>query len=304
MTNATKESLVVTARSGGGRPPIWSFHPIGGSVLWIRHLASALPADQPLYGIQARGLDGAKQPFTSIPDMAEHYVTLMREVQPSGPYRLCGASFGGTVAVEIAQQLQAAGQTVDMVAMFDTFGPNYPAQRSLGGRVIDFLRGMGGLTWGERIARARRGATTVASMSSSSSMCLTKGLRDLAGTPMVAAVEKVIAANTKAMNRYVARPYDGRLTLFRATERPAEFGGGFEDPTNGWSAIAPGRVDVIPVNADHRFILDPPSVHELAVKFSRTVCGDVGNRAMARPRSAHRRDERDDQRARSSDRRV
>ncbi len=277
MTNGPKpgESLVVTARSGGTRHPIWSIHPIGGSVLWIRRLAASLPADQALYGIQARGLDGLHEPFESIAAMAEHYVTLVRGTQPHGPYRLCGASFGGAVALEVARRLKASGESVELLAMFDTFGPNYPRRRGIVTRIGELLGQLRRRTWRDRFAFIRARAAVQSSDS------LTKGLRDLAGTPMMRAVHNVIAANTRAMEQHRPEPYDGDIVLFRATQRPPEFGGGFEEPTNGWSTVAGGRVEVIPVDADHRFILDPPGVDELAEKFARRVGGPAPSRAVS-----------------------
>ena len=42
--------------------------------------------------------------------MAEHYLAAIRQVQPEGPYQLAGWSFGGTLALEMAQQLQKGGR--------------------------------------------------------------------------------------------------------------------------------------------------------------------------------------------------
>jgi len=55
--------------------------------------------------------------------MAAHYVKLAREVQPAGPYRLIGASFGGMLAYEMGRQLSLAGQAVPLCALLDTPGP-------------------------------------------------------------------------------------------------------------------------------------------------------------------------------------
>ena len=52
--------------------------------------------------------------------MAAQYIAALRVVQPEGPYLLGGASFGGTVALEMAQQLQAQGQQVALLTLIDT----------------------------------------------------------------------------------------------------------------------------------------------------------------------------------------
>ena len=52
--------------------------------------------------------------------MAEHYLAAIRQVQPEGPYQLAGWSFGGTLALEMAQQLQKGGESVALLAIIDT----------------------------------------------------------------------------------------------------------------------------------------------------------------------------------------
>ncbi|MEM6989198.1 MAG: alpha/beta fold hydrolase [Myxococcota bacterium] len=277
MSNAdSEEGLVVAARTDGARCPIWSIHPIGGSVLWIRELAASLPADQPVYGIQARGLDGEHEPHRTIEAMAAHYVSLIRGRQPNGPYRLSGASFGGTVAFEVAQRLEASGESVELLALFDTFGPGYPARRTLPQRIRSVLGRMRAATWRERFAILRRG------MNSNAASALTKGLSDLEGAPMLAGVRNVISANTAALVAYRPQPYPGPIVLFRATRRPAEFGDGFDEPTNGWAAVATAGVEVIPVDADHRYMLDKPFVSELCQKFAERVDAAPGQRPSVR----------------------
>jgi thioesterase domain-containing protein len=260
-----EESLVVAARSEGTKPAVWSIHPVGGSVLWIRRLARDLPEDQPIRGIQARGLDGEHVPFSSIPSMARHYVSLVRQVQPEGPYLLSGASFGGVVAFEMAQQLTATGARVELLALFDTFGPGYPARRTFWPRLTGVLRRAGDLPW------AHRPAFLWSRLHRDRGAGLTSGLGDLAGAPMVRGVQNVIAANLRALAKYDPQPYAGPIVLFRAMQRPRDLGEGYEDPDNGWSKVAPGRVDVIPIDGDHRFILDPPTVDELSLKFAACV---------------------------------
>ena len=56
--------------------------------------------------------------------MAADYIKHIQTVQPDGPYLLAGVSNGGTIALEMAQQLQAQGQRVSLLAMFDTHGPD------------------------------------------------------------------------------------------------------------------------------------------------------------------------------------
>jgi thioesterase domain-containing protein/aryl carrier-like protein len=122
-------TTLVKIQSGASKPPIYFIHAAGGNLLIYRDLARRLGPDQPVYGFQAQGLDG-KQPFlTQIEDMAALYVKELQAVQHEGPYLLGGYCMGGTVALEMAQQLHKQGQDVKLVALFETYNwANGPAR--------------------------------------------------------------------------------------------------------------------------------------------------------------------------------
>ncbi len=119
-------SPLVALQTEGSQPPLFCVHPGGGNVLTYRDLAIHLGPDQPVYALQARGLDGQQTPFTSVEEMAAYYVNAVRDVQPGGPYYLGGLSAGGDIAWEMALQLQAQGEEVALLVLFDTYGPGYP----------------------------------------------------------------------------------------------------------------------------------------------------------------------------------
>ncbi|KAI8349187.1 Alpha/Beta hydrolase protein [Mortierella sp. GBAus27b] len=53
--------------------------------------------------------------------MALDYIDQIRRVQPHGPYRLLGYSFGGTVACLMASYLSKQGESTGLVALMDTY---------------------------------------------------------------------------------------------------------------------------------------------------------------------------------------
>ncbi|MBD2777372.1 condensation domain-containing protein [Iningainema tapete] len=119
-------SSLVAIQPHGSQPPLFYIHPVGGNLLVYRDLALSLGCDQPVYGLQAKGLDGKFVPITNIMEMADHYITQIRSIQPHGPYFLAGLSSGGMVAWEMAVQFVAQGEKVAMLALFDTPGSGYP----------------------------------------------------------------------------------------------------------------------------------------------------------------------------------
>lgn len=58
-------------------------------------------------------------PLDSIQSLAAHYVSCVRQLQPEGPYRVAGYSFGACVAFEMCCQLQTLNQTVEFLLLLD-----------------------------------------------------------------------------------------------------------------------------------------------------------------------------------------
>jgi myxalamid-type polyketide synthase MxaB len=112
-------SLALLA-SGGSGAPLFCVHPVGGDIRCYYQLAKAVADSRPVYAFRARGLDAASQPHRSVVELAGDYVQAMREMQPSGPYHLCGWSTGGIFAYEMARQLEAAGDRVGALVFLDT----------------------------------------------------------------------------------------------------------------------------------------------------------------------------------------
>jgi thioesterase domain-containing protein len=113
-------SSLTPIKASGSRPPLFCMHGAGGTVMMYRDLSRHLGDDQPFYGLQSQGLDGSCPPLTNIAEMAAVYVKEIRRVQPHGPYFIVGYCMGGTVAFEVAQQLRALGETIALLALFDT----------------------------------------------------------------------------------------------------------------------------------------------------------------------------------------
>jgi thioesterase domain-containing protein len=59
-------------------------------------------------------------------DMASYYLEQLRKVQPEGPYYLGGMCAGGTIAFEMALQLEEQGQEVGLVALIDSADAKAP----------------------------------------------------------------------------------------------------------------------------------------------------------------------------------
>src|SRR4029077_17314608 len=83
---------LVAIRSTGTQPPVFCFHPSGGSVSAYLRLQRLLGDEQPVFGIQSRALHDARREHSSIASMAVDYATVVQSVGPDLPYRLLGWS--------------------------------------------------------------------------------------------------------------------------------------------------------------------------------------------------------------------
>ena len=111
---------LVPLRKTGSQPVLFCVHPAGGSASVYGNLAQALGADQPVWALQAKGLEAGETPHTSMQEVVKVYVAALREVSPHGPYRLLGTSLGGTIAHAMAAELERQGCLVDKLILVDT----------------------------------------------------------------------------------------------------------------------------------------------------------------------------------------
>ncbi|MFV2115684.1 thioesterase domain-containing protein, partial [Micromonospora sp. LOL_025] len=113
--------VLLPLQSGGTRRPLFCVHPGIGMSWSYAGLARHLGADQPIYGLQTRALTVPGYRAASLPELAAEYLEEIRRVQPHGPYRLLGWSFGGVVAHAVATAAQQAGEQVELLAMMDAY---------------------------------------------------------------------------------------------------------------------------------------------------------------------------------------
>lgn len=249
QTATDKWSSLVAIQPNGRQLPFFCFHGAGGNVLNYSVLVPYLGQDQPLYGLQSRGLDGTTPPLESIESMAAHYVREIITIQPHGPYYLGGGSMGGMVALEAAQQLQKAGETIGILVMFDTIGPNQEV--TPGGRLIHRIRQHSML---ELLTYAKDKVTESNLNKQKMADCLEYRKR---GEPLPHDlrfwfIEKM---NYIAMGNYKYSVFDGKITLLKGTD---EEGGLWSDPLRGWQDMTTQRLEIHEIPGHHDTLVEEP----------------------------------------------
>lgn len=92
-----------------------------------------------VYGFQMFGLFPGEQPLQTIEAIAAQHIAYMKQVQPVGPYRLAGHSFGGQVAYEMVRQLEKAGEQVEYLLLLDAVAPPHPLSVSVNDVINDIF---------------------------------------------------------------------------------------------------------------------------------------------------------------------
>lgn len=121
LPSASRLPALVLLKAGNNAPPIFIAHGLGGSVIDFYQLVKYIDSPQPIYGMQARGIDGVDEPFDRIEDLARFYLNAIKEIQPHGPYYLVGYSLGGLVTLEMAQCLTQDGEQIAMLVMLESY---------------------------------------------------------------------------------------------------------------------------------------------------------------------------------------
>ena len=272
-TTATSWSSLVPIQTTGSKPPLFLIHAIWGNVLYYRELVSYLEPDRPFYGLQAQGLDGKQAPYTSVVDMAAHYIQAIQSVQPQGPYAICGSSFGGVVAFEIARQLHECGEQIALLGVFDTAAPTAISAAEdadlveLSNRLLFHLQTFLNLKLSNKFiyvwTRLKWHFT-----GGKASMFYRFYLRYINRSPSALRLLDVALANRQALQCYTPTAYPGPLTLFYVQPKYPEKGNLAAD--FGWSELAQGKVEVYEMPGDHETIMQAPQVRVLAAQL--TMC--------------------------------
>jgi amino acid adenylation domain-containing protein len=259
--SATYSSLVLM-QSGGAKPPLFCIHPIGGNVLEYYSLVSHLGTEQPVYGLQSIGLKAKQIPIDSIEAMAAHYISEIQVVQPNGPYLLLGYSFGGMVAFEIAQQLQAQGKHVALLALIDRKSPLIQKARpSLAKSIQIHLSNLLHLSNKHRWKYIRDRIDNQFEDFDYKEF-LIKSLSAI--DPPSPELLRLIDVNTQASDNYVAKTYSGNLSLFRCQVQTLDYA---LSTDLGWGSLLTGKLEIYEVPNIHYEVLKEPSVRVVAEKL-------------------------------------
>lgn len=269
---------IVPLQPEGNCPILFCVHDVNGEVLNYRSLAQCLGTDQPFFGIQSVGLAGDAMPLLTVEEMARRYIAEMRAEQPDGPYHLVGYSMGGWIALEMAQQLRAAGQGVALLGLIDTYADGGSRHASVGIWIRRHLKRLAALKpsdLGSYIARRFVNGSELLYLAVRQRSFVI-AVRFFGGisprTPKW--LRRTADANVYAIRSYRARRYDGDAVLFKA--EPDAWTS--PDAYDGWKSLIGGKLEIKPIASQHAEILDAPQAKSLAEELAACMADRTGNR--------------------------
>lgn len=282
-------SSLVPIQPNGSKPTLFCIHAGAGTVLFYHSLAHHLGADQPLYGLQAKGLNGNEPPHTRIEDMAAHYIREIQAIQPEGAYFLAGYCLGGILAFEIAQQLISQGYKVALLANFNGVSPTYvhpphltiaeddevlpQSTESLYHKIsshwekFTFLTTKGKLIYPLKLAA--RNLLTYKQQAKLRKLLYKYYLA--LNQPLPEGLGKMyfLETNDGMATAYIPKPYPGNMIIFRSPEI-------YEDPYLGWNGLVAGGIETCDIAGGHknrREIMNEPFVQNTANELKKYLQG-------------------------------
>jgi thioesterase domain-containing protein len=254
-------------RESGGEAPLFCVHPAAGLSWCYAGLTSPLGTDRPVYGLQARGLDGTEALPASLREMAADYLDHVRSVQPTGPYHLLGWSFGGVVAHEMAVLLEESGEPVETLALLDA----HPTRADDADTDADAAAASA-----ESVAGSLAGRDVLAMLlehfgydpSPWAGESLTYprlveiaraqgGLLASFDEQRIAALARAFTNNARLATLHRPRAFGGNAVLFTAREHSPETALGL------WRPLIKGSVEVLPLGCTHMEMGRPAALRDV-----------------------------------------
>jgi thioesterase domain-containing protein/aryl carrier-like protein len=273
---------LVTIQSRGTQPAsFWVPGSYGFSQSFLA-LPRALGDDFPIHAFHARGNDGRRMPFSRLADMAAHYASAMRTVQPEGPYLIGGYSFGGLVALEMAQQVIAAGGAVAGLVLFDTYPPTEPIyqmtqntanQAEMNVILANYLTGHGErsqlITASDldHVPERLRVARLV-------ELIVERGRTSLSADDIFAMFKGSSEVNdyaSEAYRLYRPAPYNGSPVLYVKAGRGLDRHVGDYDYLEVWRSLVTSRFEVVEVAFPHSALMTPDALAAVMPRLAQFI---------------------------------
>jgi amino acid adenylation domain-containing protein len=278
---------LVPIRPAGTKKPLFLVHGLGLNVLLYTTVINFLDPEQPVYGLQARGLNGVDEPLDTIEKIAAYYISEIESVDKDGPYALAGFSLGGRIAYEMARQLDEKGKKVSFLGVLDataegsvTHLPFLIRSQHRFSFFVNYVSWNIGSFFREpnetkfSVIRRRWNGLKKRMRGLDIKIDKQEMVSKGAKNELPKYLRKVHRANSMANRNYVIRPYNGTVHLFKAQKQTFYIP---EPVTYGWDRVAKGGVYVHEIPGEHSNTFAPPNDKYFADILQMTLDQSMNN---------------------------
>ncbi|KZS53362.1 polyketide synthase [Mycobacterium kansasii] len=255
---------------GSTKPPVFVFHPAGGSTVVYEPLLNRLPADAPMYGFER--VEG------SIEERAAQYVPKLIEMQGDGPYILVGWSLGGVLAYACAIGLKRLGKDVRFVGLIDAVraGEEIPQTKEEIRKRWDRYARFAEKTFNVTIPAIPY--EQLEELDDEGQVRLVLDAVRESGVQIPAGIiehQRTSYLDNRAIDTAQIQPYDGHVTLYMA-DRYHDDAIMFEpryavrQPDGGWGEYV-SDLEVVPIGGEHIQAIDEPIIAKVGEHMSRAL---------------------------------
>jgi amino acid adenylation domain-containing protein len=253
LTRAEKSSYprgIIPVQTEGNEPPLFLIQ------TYARELAIALAPGRPVYVVDALE-NGEQEHQKSVQDTAKTLYHNLVDYYPQGPYLLMGHSASGYFTLELARLLIQSGQEVALLGLLDTFPPGnrrYADQ-------LDRLKFHINNLLDEKLPGILQ------YIESSIRRFSIRWWRRMMHAKMIERYEQdrqVEGIRKPLISSYKPEPFEGRVTIFAATNRPWLMRWRTMEL---WNKTLTNKPYIVPVPGNHISMLHPPHVALLAKKI-------------------------------------
>lgn len=275
----TKEGLqkewksVVPIQPNGSKTAIYMVHGAGLNVMPFQALAKYFDRDQPIFGLQSKGMDGQPTPYESVEEIAASYIAEIRENNASGDIILAGYSLGGILAFEMARQLIGSAIRVKHLFLLDSYATfasdkNRPKNKLLLKIYQEYHKKSFDLKLLVRHP-AILGDIKFRSINKKLTKVLVRlGVKTTESeNPILRRINEIKAMHLAACRNYTPGFYQGELVLLRARLRTKYF---FDPETLGWKGCS-STIRIIDVEGMHSELFSEPNEGKLAAAIQQVI---------------------------------
>lgn len=278
--DAADRSRAVGLHTEGRRVPLVLVHSWAREAGHLQQLARHLGPEQPIYGISPPAGEWPRDFPRTVEAWADFCGATLRRLRPRGPYVLGGWSFGGVVALTLADRLAASGEDVRRVVMIDSRLPKkHPrSQRNWLRKCLHHLDEALGRERGHRLAYVR---TKVGGLweRERPRWLRVPGRGPTPGVKTSEGVQRhpLMRALHTAYLRYEPLATALPVTLFWTAESYAHV----QELTLGWGPYLNGPFESQAIPGSHLNLFDRPHVERLTAALQHTLDGLARSEAPA-----------------------